>query len=161
MNELVSSLIACLKQETEHYRRLFVMAEEQKELLIEGKMEVLPDNVRMEEKVVFALGPLISERNDLLAKMAKILGARPISLTEILKKAPLEFIEDLKKAVIELVQSARQLEEVNRGNEKLLNNAISYVDFMLKIIANGGRKKVFSPSVTKEETLSSFVDRVV
>jgi hypothetical protein len=161
MNELVSSLIAFLGQETEHYRRLFVMAEEQKELLIEGKIEVLPENVRMEEKVVFALGPLIAKRNDLLSQMARILGMKTMSLTEILKKAPLEFIEDLKKAVIELVQSAKQLEEVNSGNEKLLNNAISYVDFTLKIIADGGRKKVFSPSSTKEAPVSSFVDRVV
>jgi hypothetical protein len=161
VNELIQTLIECLKQEASHYRKLAVLADQQKELLMAGKVEVLPENVRLEEKQVFALGPLIAQRNELLGKMAKFFHLKTLNLTEALRRAPVEIIEEFKKAVIELVQSARKLEEINKSNEKLLNNALSYVNFTLKIITNGGKKKVFSPLLTREEKKSSFVNRVV
>jgi flagellar biosynthesis/type III secretory pathway chaperone len=161
VNELIQSLIETLKKEAGHYRSLAVLAEGQKELLVAGKVESLPENVRLEEKEVFALNPLVAQRNELLAQMAKAYRVKSLSLSEALQKAPVESIEEFKKAVIELVQSAKILEEINQSNEKLLNNALSYVNFTLKIIANGGKKKAFSPSATREEETSSFVNRIV
>ncbi|SRR5260221_13749256 len=161
MNELIQSLIECLKEEAARYRKLTELAEQQKELLVAGKTDVLPENVRLEEKEVFALGPLIARRNELLTQMGKAYHLKSLSLTDALQKAPVECIEDFKKAVIELVQSAKRLEETNQGNEKLLQNALSYVNFTLKIIANGGKKQAFSPSITMEEKNSSIVDRTV
>ncbi|HJT23782.1 MAG TPA: hypothetical protein VJ873_04360, partial [bacterium] len=70
MNELVLSLVETLNQESGHYRRLAVLAEQQRELLVAGKVDVLPENLRLEEKEVFALGPLVAGRNGLLEKMA-------------------------------------------------------------------------------------------
>jgi len=161
MNELILSLIECLKEETAHYSKLTVLAGQQKELLIAGGVDVLPENVRLEEKEVFALGPLVAKRDDLLAAMAKLLGLKSLTLTEVLQRAPVESIEELKKAVIELVRSAKLLDEANRTNEKLLNNALSYVNFTLKIIAGGGKKKMFYPSAPAQEEKASFVNRVV
>lgn len=161
MIELIKSLIECLKQETERYRNLALLAERQKELLIVGDMDLLKENVRLEEKEVFALGPLIAQRNESLKKLAKLHKVPFLSLADALQKSPVEVIEEFKKAVIELVQAARKLDGINQGNEKLLNNALSYVNFTLKAIAKGGKKKVFSPSSTMGEQKSSFVNRVV
>jgi flagellar biosynthesis/type III secretory pathway chaperone len=161
MNELIRSLIECMKKETAHYRKLVVLAEQQKDLLVAGKVDSLTENIRLEEKEVFALNPLIAERKELLAQMAKLHQLKAMGLDEAVKRCPIEEIEDLKKAVMELVQSARHLEEMNQGNEKLLNNALSYADFTLKLIANGGKKKNVSPLLTTEEKKSSFVDRVI
>jgi hypothetical protein len=159
--ELIKSLIECLKQETERYRNLALLAERQKELLVVGDMDLLKENVRLEEKEVFALGPLIAQRNEFLKKLAKLHQVPFLSLAEALQKSPVEVIEEFKKAVIELVQSARKLDGINQGNEKLLNNALSYVNFTLKAIANGGKKKAFSPSMTPGAQKSSFINRVV
>ncbi len=161
MNDLIQKLVFCLNEEAARYRALLTLAENQKELLMAGKTDVLPENVRLEEKEVFALGPIIGRRNELLGDFAKTCGVKTLSLTEALQKAPLESIEDFKKAVIELVQSAKKLEEANQSNEVLLQNALSYVNFTLKVIANGGKKKAFSPSPSKEENNPSFVNRVV
>lgn len=162
MNDLIRALIECLEQETACYRQLASASEQQKELLVEGKVEALPENVRAEEKVVFALGPLKAKRTELLAKMAKAHGVRSMSLSDALKGIPIEWVEEFKKAVLELVQAAKHLDEISRTNEKLLNNALSYVNFTLKLIANGGKRKAFSPSLTKEEeSKPSFVNRVV
>jgi hypothetical protein len=163
MTELIRSLIECLKKETERYRKLEVLAIQQKDLLIAGKMEALNENIRLEEKEVFALNPIVGERNELLGKIAKLNDMKIMDLEGVLKKCRLDQIEDFKKAVIELVQGAKRLEEINKGNEKLLKNALSYVDFTLKIINNGGKKKTFYPSLVPapEENKASLVDRVV
>lgn len=161
MNELIQKLIECLNQETARYRNLAVLVEQQKDYLVTGEMGRLSGNVRLEEKEVFALSPIVHARNELLAQMAKQHHLKSMNLTEALERAPLEWVEELKTAVIELVQSAKRLEKINKSNEKLLNNAMSYVKFTLSIIANGGKKKIFSPRLTLEEKNSSYVNRVV
>lgn len=163
MNELIQSLIECLQKETAHYRNLSFLAEQQKDLLVAGQVEVLPENVRLEEKQVFSLGPVVSRRNELLGQMAQAYHLKNLSLAEALQRAPVECHESFKKAVVDLIQAAKQLEEINKSNEKLLNNALSYVDFTLRILANGGKKRTFSPSLASapEEKRSSFVNRVV
>ena len=161
MIEFFQSLITCLNEEAGRYRHLKTLAEKQKELLVEGKTDVLPENVRLEEKEVFALGPIIAQRNEWLGKLAKGYGLKTLSLNEALKRAPVEIIEELKKSMIELIQSAKALEETNQSNEKLLQNALAYVNFTLKVIANGGKKQAFAPSVKTEESSSSFVNRIV
>lgn len=161
MNELFQTLIDCLKTETQHYKNLFNLAESQRELLMAGKVEALPENVRLEEKEVFALGPLSGRRNDVLKKLAQFYRLQKISLTELIAKCPIEIVEELKKAVVELTQAAKKLEEFNQRNEKLLNNALSYVNFTLKILADGGKKKSFYPGRDVNTTKRSFVNRMV
>ncbi len=161
MIDLFQSLIHCLSEEAARYRALKVFAEQQKELLVAGNTDVLPDNVRLEEKEVFALGPIIARRNECLNRLAKGFGLKTLNLTEALQRAPMEIIEELKKATIELVRSAKGLEETNQGNEKLLQNALAYVNFSLKVIASGGKKQAFAPTVKTEENKPSFVNRVV
>ncbi len=162
MRELYIQLIDCLRTEAGHYRNISVLAGQQKELLVAGDVDVLPANVRLEEKEVFALGPIIARRNDLLKGIAASLGLKSVSLSEAVQKAPVEMVEEFKKAVMELVQTARSLEAINRGNEKLLKNALSYVDFTLNVIADGGKRKTsYSSSSGAEEKKSTFVNRVV
>lgn len=161
MMELIQSLIECLKEETACYRHLVVIAEQKRELLVDGKVDVLQENVRLEEKQVFTLTPLIARRNDLLNQMAKMIGLKSLGLPDAVKKAPIEIVEEFKKTVMELIQSAKSLDLVNKVNEKLLNNGLAYVEFTLKAIKDGGKKKSFSLITTSEEKKSSFVNRVV
>jgi len=159
--ELLNNLLEVLREETTRYRNLKLLAEQQRELLVAGRVESLQDNVRLEEKEVFVLGPLVAKRNELLGKLAKTHRVASIDLKEVLKRAPVEIVEDLKKAVVDLGRSARDLENVNKGNEKLLNNAMSYVNFSLKVITSGGKKQAFRPSASTEGKGPSLVDRVV
>ena len=163
MIELIRSLIVCLKKETEHYRRLAVLAVQQKDLLMSSKVDSWKENFRLEEKEVFALSPLIRERNELLSKIAKANSMKTIDLEGVLKRCPIEEVEDFKKAVIELVRAAKRMEEINTGNEKLLGNALSYVNFTLNIIKNGGKKKSSYPSLTptSEENRPRLINRTV
>jgi len=159
--ELINKLLEVLRDETTRYRNLKSLAEQQRELLVAGRVEALPENVRLEEKDVFALSPLVAKRNEILGKLAKLHRLASMDLKELLKRAPIETVEDLKRAVMDLGRAARDLETVNKGNEKLLNNAMSYVNFSLKVITSGGKKQAFRPSASTEEKGPSLVDRVV
>ena len=162
MIELYQDLMASLKQEAGHYRNLSILAEQQKDLLIAGKTEALPANVRLEEKEVFSLGPLVAGRNEWLQKIAKALKLKKITLSGAMEKAPAEIAQPFREAVVNLVKNARSLEEINSGNDKLLKNALTYVNFTLKAIAAGGRpKKMMAAESAEQKPVSSFVNRVV
>jgi hypothetical protein len=162
MTELYQALMEGLRQEADHYRNLSILAEQQKEILMSGKTESLPANVRLEEKEVFNLGPLVALRNESLQKIAKGMGRKKITLSQAMEKAPLEISQSFREAVVNLVKNARGLEEVNRGNDKLLKNALSFVNFTLKAIASGGRpKKMMLNETAAQKPASSFVNRVV
>ena len=162
MNVLFRSQTECLKKEMVHYQILIELAQIQKDLLVAGKVEPLTENTRLEEKEVFALGPLVAERKELLAKMAIDFHVKDLGLDEAVQRCPVDEVEDFKKAVIELVQSAKRLEEISRGNDKLLNNALTFANFTLRVINDGGKKKNYVPKATlKEENRPQFVNRVI
>ncbi len=161
MNDLVLKLVDELKRERGCYQRLASLAAEQKQFLIAGDLQKLGVNLKKQEKEVFALSPLLGERNDLIAALGKELRLSNPTLEQIVKKAPIEVVEELKKAVIELVQSARELESINKGNEKLAHNALSLADVTLKALVGKGRTQATAPSAKPAGQGSSFVNRVV
>src|ERR1035441_527652 len=161
MIELYLKLIDELKREKACYLRLTSLTLEQKECLILGDVNKVAENLRKQEKEVFALSPLLGERNDLISILAKSLQLAESSLAVVLKKAPMEIVEDLKKATIELVQTARELETINQGNEKLAHNALSLADVTLQALASKGRPKSAGPMAKNAQVESSFVNRVV
>jgi D-Tyr-tRNAtyr deacylase len=150
-----------MKEETVHYRRLALLARDQKELLITGNVSSLPENIRLHEKQVFALTPILGHRNDILTKLAKIVGVKKMDLNGAVKKVPVEIAEEFNKVFAELVGSAKELALVNNVSAKLLDNAMKFSKFTLKAIREGGKKKSFSISAAGENKQPSFVNRVV
>ncbi|HJT24060.1 MAG TPA: hypothetical protein VJ873_05755, partial [bacterium] len=97
----------------------------------------------------------------LLEKMAKLNHRKTMGLGEALENCPQELSENLRKAVGELAGSAKKLEEINRINEKLLGNALSEVNFTLRLIRSGGKAKTLAAPPTVEEKKPAFVNRVI
>jgi hypothetical protein len=161
MIEQYQQLVTELKTEKACYVRLASLALEQKQFLVSGELDKVAENLKRQEKEVFALSPLLGERNDLSAALGKAHKTSDTTLAQIIQNAPLEIVEELKMAVIDLVRSARNLEDINQGNEKLANNALSLADMTLKALARKGRPNSGSQFAKKEETKSSFVNRVV
>jgi hypothetical protein len=158
---LFQELMKGLAEETECYRRLLVLARQQKEILVSAKIEELPPNVRFEEKQVFLLGPLVARRNELLARIAEESGLKKMDLTEAMVAAPGEISDSFKETALKLAETAKELEAVNQGNDKLLKNALSYVNFTLKAISAGGRPSAVQMNKASEKPAPSFVNRTV
>jgi hypothetical protein len=160
--ELYQKLIEELKKETGCYERLASFALAQKQFLISGEVEKVAENLKRQEKEVFALSPLLGDRNNLIAALGKSFRLPNATLTQILQKAPMEIAEELKSAVVELVRSARELEAINQGNEKLAHNALSLADVTLQALRGKGRAKSSSTYPKKNDQVeSSFFNSVV
>jgi hypothetical protein len=159
---LYEQLSDCMDKEAGCYRQLVVLARWQKELLVAAKIQELPVNVQLEEKQVFSLGPLVSRRNELLQEIAKLLEMKTMNLSQAMEKVPGDVAVRFREAALRLVESAKELESVNQGNDKLLKNALSYVNFTLKAISAGGRPSV-AARIEKgiEKPASSFLNRKV
>ncbi len=161
MNELFFLLIESMKEETVCYRRLSLLARDQKELLMVGNTNAMPENTRLQEKQVFALSPIMGRREEALQKLAKMMRLKKLDLIDAAKKVPIEMVDEFKKVFTELVQAAKELASVNNVSGKLLQNAMKFTKFTLKAIREGGQKKSFSMAATTEDKKSSFVNRCV
>jgi flagellar biosynthesis/type III secretory pathway chaperone len=161
MTALFLALIETIEKESAHYRRLIELAEAQKEILVSGKMEPLTANIRLQEKEVFALGPLTASRTEFLTKIGNETGHKKMDLKKALQIAPAEIVASVKEAAGRLVETVKRLDEVNKANGKLLNNAVSFASFTLRLIQGSGKKSTFSPASVGEMEKSSFVNRVV
>jgi hypothetical protein len=161
VNEFFFLLIESMKEEAICYRRLALLARDQKELLVVGNVEALSGNTRLQEKQVFALTPIIGRREETLSKIAKTFGVKKMDLNEAVKQAPAEAAENFKQALADLVQAAKELAAVNSVSGKLLDNAVAFTNFTLKAIREGGKKKSFTMAVAAEDNKPSFVNRIV
>ncbi|HVZ81937.1 MAG TPA: flagellar protein FlgN [bacterium] len=161
MTETTLSLIEAIEKETVHYRRLTELGEAQRGILVSGKMEPLNENIRLQEKEVFALGPLVSARVELLEKMGRQTGQTKLDLKEALRLAPAGLSGRMREVVGRLLDAVKKLDETNRVNGKLLGNAASFASFTLEAIRGTRKKSTFSPMAKTESEKPSFVNRVV
>jgi flagellar biosynthesis/type III secretory pathway chaperone len=161
MTELILALVETMEKETAHFRRLIELGEAQKEILVTGKMEPLAANIRLQEKEVFALGPLSAGRMELLGKIGALAGRKKLDLKQVPQVVPAVNAAPLKEAVVRLMETVKKLDELNRSNGKLLNNAVSFASFTLRLIQGSGKKAAFSPGRAPEAEKNSFVNRVV
>lgn len=161
MNELFISLIEVMKEETACYRRLSVLAREQKELLVVGNVADMPNNTRAQEKQVFALTPIVGRRDEILARLANLMQVKKLSLVEAVKNAPMEMSQAVREDLQSLVEAAKELSSIESVSEKLLDNAMKFTQFTLKTIREGGKMKSISMPSTKESLRPSFVNRAV
>jgi flagellar biosynthesis/type III secretory pathway chaperone len=99
-------------------------------------------NVKKQEKEMFALGPLSDERRKHLEAAALTLRITKPTLREVAMKCPAEQAEDLKESLKEVIEAARALDMSNKGNTKLLENAVSYVNFTLEALKGKGKIKI-------------------
>jgi flagellar biosynthesis/type III secretory pathway chaperone len=137
-----TTLADVLRQEASRYRELGKLAKEQKEILVTGRMEDLPVNVKKQEKEMFALGPLSDERRKALEAAALSLRITKPTLKEVAERCPAEQAEGLRESLKEVVEAARTLDMSNKGNTKLLENAVSYVNFTLEALQGKGMAKI-------------------
>lgn len=164
-SEIFTVLMDNLRKEAGHYRRLRQFSLEQKDILVSGDLKRLPEVVRSSEREVFALGPLHAERARVLEGLGRRWGVAVPSLSDVSEKAPEEIRPSFREAVGEVVAAARELDDVNRGNEKLLQNAVDYVNFTLGALSDGGKPRTtYTPAANgtvPAAPAASLLNRVV
>lgn len=137
-----------LRKEAELYRSLKPLVEEQKKFLLSGKVELLPENVRKQEKILFSLQPIVEKRRAWMAQEEDFRNS-------------LKTDAELQEAFREVQEAAKALDRLQRENEKLLENAKEYVEFTLRTLAGEKEKPVGTKEKKPEVSRPAFLDRVV
>ena len=160
------ALAEAFQKEAARYRELARLGEEQKTILVAGRMGDLPANVKCQEREMFALGPLADERKKAFEAAALQLKLSKPTLAEVVEKSPAPLGEAIRSAARDAVEAARSLELSNRGNEKLIANALAYVNFTLETLKGNGKKLPSSlrptmPNAAPETQGTGSFNRVV
>jgi len=128
----LQALVETLQKETTSYRELPRLAEEQKGILVSGDLKGLQENVKKQEKVMFALGPLADARLRAIEVLSKRCGLRAAAVVDLVKHLPQEEGEPLRVAARGLMDVVGDLDALNKVNGKLLENAQAYAKFTVE-----------------------------
>lgn len=130
------NLIKVLDYENKLYRKLLSIAESKTDIIINGELESLQNLIGKEQKLTDELGRLNNVREQIIEQIAAGAGKNPkeLTLSELEQLFPGERAEKLSSLKEKLKDIIGKLNVKNDLNQKLIQNALDYVEFSLNLI---------------------------
>lgn len=137
MASLVDDLLGVMAKETEGYNKLYDLAQEKRQSIVNRDLETMEGVTSKESDVTSELKNLENKRVKILKDMSVVLGKDDETLTVtqvilLLSKQPQEQ-KALTDARDELVKAASNMQFMNTQNQILLNQAMEMVEFDLTL----------------------------
>jgi flagellar biosynthesis/type III secretory pathway chaperone len=134
---LVDDLLGVMAKETEGYNKLYDLAQEKRQSIVNRDLETMEGVTSKESDVTSELKNLENKRVKILKDMSVVLGKDDETLTVtqvilLLSKQPQEQ-KALTDARDELVKAASNMQFMNTQNQILLNQAMEMVEFDLTL----------------------------
>jgi len=136
----VDNLIKVLEYENRLYTQILEEAEKKTDVIVKGDISSLQETTLREQKIINELEKLNSAREQIVAQIARKTGKKPEELTVsvLAELFPEDMAKKLKSTGDSLKATIEKLKYRNDINQKLLNNAIEYVNFSLNLIMQPG-----------------------
>ncbi len=131
----IENLIKVLEYEDKLYKRLLSIAEKKTGIIIDGGIEDLQLLTGKEQRLSGELNQLGDVREQIMNQIEKGLGKNNVALSELISLIPKEQAEKLSKAGERLKETVNKLSGKNSLNQKLIQNALEYVDFSLNLLS--------------------------
>ncbi|ADH60315.1 FlgN family protein [Thermoanaerobacter mathranii subsp. mathranii str. A3] len=125
-------LIEVLRGETEIYKVLLDLAIKKTDVIIAGKIKELDKIVQMEKQLVKKLMELEGQREDILEKI-DLEGE--VTINDLIETVFPEEAENLKAIKYNLADILKKLNERNKLNAALLEQALEYVNYTIQTIS--------------------------
>ncbi len=159
---LFTELINNLKRQCETYSELSTLADSKKDTLIKGDVKLLEDITSIEQKLILKLGRMEDERNDIISRIAddckKDVAEVNVGFLEGI--VPVEKTAAFSEQKNKLEGVLLELSEKNKINESLINKALEYIQFSLRVITEAGRQETgYNASGGSEKKSINFIDR--
>jgi len=134
--ELKENLIKLLKEEKELYQKLFAVAEEKNEALLENDTEALSKTLAADQEVIEKIEAKEKERKEIIEKIKKEfdLKLEHDKYSDFIKELPADWEEDLRKIREEIIELTDEFYSLNDQNQKLLNQALEVNTFSIESI---------------------------
>ena len=137
MASLMDNLVKVLEEENAQYERLVELAKDKKQAIISADVDGLEKVTEQEQLVSGVLRNLGIRRDAVLKDMSDVLGKNfeEMTITKLvgyLEQQPKEQ-ERLSEVRAKILTTGNQMQEWNRRNEELLNQALEMVEFDLTL----------------------------
>jgi len=126
-------LVDVLRGETEIYKVLLDLAIKKTDIIIAGKIKELDEIVQIEKQLIKKLMELEEQREDILEKI-DIEGK--MTITDLIESISSEEAENLKDIKYNLTNILKELEERNKLNAALIEQALEYVNYSIQTISS-------------------------
>jgi len=136
----VDNLIKVFEYENKLYTQMLEEAESKTDVIVKGDVNTLQETTLKEQKIINELGKLNNAREQIVAQIAKKADKRPEELTVsgLVDILPEDKAKMLASTRDKLKDTIEKLKYRNDLNQKLLNNAIEFVNFSLNLIMQPG-----------------------
>jgi len=151
-----------MQEQLEAYKELFDIGNKKTEVLIKGDIKVLSDITQQEQKLIIKLGKLEDERYAIVKELARQFNKDASQLKGDFLKPILDenesqkfnaVCDDLKKILLEI-------QKQNDRNEKLIKNALDYINFSVKLITDAGTSKGnYGADGVNTQKMIHFIDK--
>lgn len=137
MASLVQELIQLLEEETGCYNLLRDMADNKKDVIIQGDLPSLQDMTQREQEMAGLLLRLEKKRMAIIEDIAVVTNQDKEAMTvkhliTLLDGQPEQ--QALEAVSEKLIEAVTPLKEANKTNEMLLKQSLDYVDFTMNAI---------------------------
>lgn len=138
-------ILEILEMESMLYEKLYEIAGEKKDIIIDEEMDKLAEIVKKEEQLLAEIKKLEEERSPLEAEL-------PVAEDESQRKLMI----DLKAQLEEI---ASKLKDRNLLNKKLIDNSLSLINIDLNLLKDSGGKKIYSKKGLVDQQASAFINK--
>lgn len=160
--EFASILIKVMEEQFQAYRELLHIGNEKTDVLVNGDIKALNEITEKEQNLILKLGKLEEERFELVKQIAKLHNKDASEIKAEFFKTILDereaktftaIYDDLKTVLLEI-------ETQNRRNEKLIKNALDYINFSIKLLTDTGASKAnYGADGANAQKAVHFIDK--
>lgn len=138
MEELLEKFLGLLTGETELYRSLLQVLQEEKKAVVNSALKGLHESGREKESLILKIRILEEERGRLLRKIAAALGcpSSHLTLKELARQVREPFASRLTKTASTLLALLQSIQELNHTNKALLLHSLELVRGSMTLLNN-------------------------
>jgi len=129
MLELFNKLHEVLIAQIVHYKELFILLHEEKELIKNSATDDLHNNSHKKESIIRQINVLDKDCKNILEQLndKAPVNIRPLTLSKIIRTIKTPRLKNLKNTYSELISLVREIKEINEDNRTYLNGSLRAV----------------------------------
>lgn len=137
MGKSIQQLKDTLIRENEMYSDILKLAEEKTEVIIKGDIKTLEEIIKKEQQFITSMNTFEKIRRSVLTNIADELEIeKDFSISELLLFLEEDIGNDIDEIRYKLLETINALKEINKSNEKLINQSLEYINFNLEMLTN-------------------------
>lgn len=137
MASLMDNLVEVLEEENTQYEQLVELSKEKKEAIVKADVQKLEEITAQEQEISSQLRNLDVRRDSVLKDMSDVLGKdfKEMTITRLIGYLDQQPKEQARLSEIraKILETGNQMQQWNKRNEALLNQALEMVEFDLTL----------------------------